>query len=328
MRCLAAFSGGLDSILSVKIIQEQGIEVIPICFVSPFFDSKQAELSAISAGINNLEIVDLGNNYLNIVINPKYGYGKNLNPCIDCHAYMLNLLGSLLPKFKASFLITGEVLGQRPKSQTKYGLNAISKLCSYSDLIVRPLSQKLLSDTKPIREKWVDKNKLFSIHGRSRKYQIELARNYNLIDYPTPASGCLLTDEKYSIRLADLIEYDMYSREFIKFLKCGRHFRISPNAKLVLGRNENENTEIEYLSTNSDYILLTPEDIPGPTGILNFKSIPREDEILLSCRILLRYTNKLNNNQSATILIQHKNKKQRILLEKFSPDLYLEYLID
>jgi hypothetical protein len=327
MRCLSAFSGGLDSILSVKIIQEQGIEVIPVCFVSPFFDSKQAKLSATSAGINNLEIINLGDNYLNIVKNPKYGYGRNLNPCIDCHAYMLNLLGSLLPKFKASFIITGEILGQRPKSQTKHSLNAVSRLCSYNDLIVRPLSQKLLPDTKPIREKWVDKSKLFGIHGRSRKCQIELARNYNLTDYPTPASGCLLTDEKYSIRLADLIKYDMYSKEFINFLKYGRHFRISPNTKLVLGRNENENTEIEYLSTNSDCILLTPKDILGPTGILNFKNVSCENEILLSCRILLRYINKLDNDQPAAVLIQHKNVRQRIIVKKLTSDLSSKYLI-
>lgn len=153
---LALFSGGLDSILSAKIVQQQGIKVIPICFKSPFFDCKKAEKSAKMLGLK-LQIRELREEYLNIIKNPKYGYGKHLNPCIDCHAFMYNKLGEMMPEFKANFLISGEVLGQRPKSQSIAGLNAVAKLSGYKDLIVRPLSQKLLPDTKPIREGWIDK---------------------------------------------------------------------------------------------------------------------------------------------------------------------------
>ncbi|RKY46931.1 MAG: DUF814 domain-containing protein, partial [Candidatus Neomarinimicrobiota bacterium] len=167
-KALALFSGGLDSLLAVKIVELAGVEVIPVFFSSPFFGPEKAIKTAKSNNLN-LVIVELGEEYLEVVKNPKYGYGKYMNPCIDCHAFMFRKLGGMLEKYEADFLISGEVLGQRPMSQVLPSLNAVRKLSGYYDLIVRPLSQKLLPDTLPIRKGWISKDRLYDIRGRNRK---------------------------------------------------------------------------------------------------------------------------------------------------------------
>lgn len=321
---LALFSGGLDSILAVKILQLQKIKVIPVCFVSPFFNSKNADESAKKLNIK-LQIIELKNDYLQIVKNPKYGYGKNLNPCIDCHSFMYKKLGEIMPKFEADFLISGEVLGQRPKSQSIAGLNAVSKLCGYKDLIIRPLSQKLLSDTKPIKENWIDKAKLYDIQGRSRTRQIDLAEKFGISSYPSPAGGCLLTDESYCNRLQDLIENDMFSSKYIKFLSIGRHFRISENTKLILGRTKDDNEKLNNLITD-DLITLNSKNYPGPLGVINCKGQLQIDEVELSAQILLRYITKVKNYED--VKIEFGKSKYKILkVKKLKSGLECKYLI-
>ena len=318
---LALFSGGLDSLLAVKVIQDQGIKVIPVCFESPFFSCKKAIQSAKQ---NNMKVnvIPLEQDYLEMIQNPKYGYGKNFNPCIDCHAFMFSKLGDMMEKFSADFLISGEVLGQRPMSQQLNGMNAVAKLSGYKDLIVRPLSQKLLQDTKPIREGWVDKELLLELRGRSRTPQIELAEKFGIIEYPTPAGGCLLTDPGYSKRLTDLKQHDMFANGFITFLNVGRHFRLDDSTKLIIGRNQNDNEYMEKLIENSakqGNIVLKARDIPGPIGIVQSRDEIVSKEILkLAAEILVRYLSKVNDE--AVVLIQFPDGEVKEIIAKKRTD--------
>lgn len=327
-RALALFSGGLDSILAVKIIQNQGLDVIPVCFVSPFFNAEKSQKSANMLNLP-LQVIELGEEYLQIVRSPRFGYGKHLNPCIDCHTYMFQQLGLLMPRFQADFMISGEVLGQRPKSQTLTGLNTVAKHSGYKDIIVRPLSQKLLPDTMPIREGWVDKDKLYDIQGRSRIRQIELAKKFGITDYPSPAGGCLLADKGYCKRLQDLIDHQMFAWNFIKFLDVGRHFRISHNMKLILGRNKIDNERLQELAKD-EFITLHAKDYPGPFGVINCADSQDFSDLqgflILSAQILLRYITKVRDKGKVEIDIGSKGKT--IEVEKMKPGLERKYLIN
>ena len=304
---LALFSGGLDSLLAIKLVEQQGIKVIPVCFESPFFSCKKA----IQTGKQNnifVNVIHFEQDYLDMIHDPKHGYGKNMNPCIDCHAFMYKKLGDMMEKYGADFLLSGEVLGQRPMSQHMNGLNAVAKWSGYKELIVRPLSQKLLSDTKPIREGWIDKNLLLDLQGRNRTPQMELAKKYGITEYPTPAGGCLLTDPGYSKRFRDLKEHDMFALKFITFLDVGRQFRLNDSTKLIIGRNQNDNAYMEKLlekNANQD-IVLKAKDIPGPIGIVQTKDEIVSDEIVqLTAEILMRYLSKVNDE--AVVVIQFPN---------------------
>lgn len=309
-KALALFSGGLDSLLAVKIVELAGVEVIPVFFSSPFFGPEKAIKTAKSNNLN-LVIVELGEEYLEVVKNPKYGYGKYMNPCIDCHAFMFRKLGGMLEKYEADFLISGEVLGQRPMSQVLPSLNAIRKLSGYYDLIVRPLSQKLLPDTLPIRRGWISKDRLYDIRGRNRKRQFELAEKFGIKKYPSPAGGCLLTNPGFVQRLRDLLEHDMFDIENIELLKVGRHFRISKSIKLVLGRNKFENdklSQIGPMGEKENIVHIDIVNVKGPTGIVSIKKHSLyelcDPGITELCGgILLSYINK-PGIESATIFFR------------------------
>ena len=210
MKAIALFSGGLDSILAIKIIQEQGIDIVAIN-INIGFESKYDKKNELAKICKNIGVeflqIDIREQYLNeILFSPKYGYGKYFNPCIDCHANMFRIAKNLLDEVGASFLISGEVVGQRPMSQNKDALNSVSNLGNIEGLLVRPLSAKLLKPTIPEINGWNDRNKLLSISGRSRTQQIELAKKYNLEDYESPAGGCLLTDKNFANKIIKLQE--------------------------------------------------------------------------------------------------------------------------
>ena len=264
MKALSIFSGGLDSILAVKLIEDQGIDVIGIFFETPFFSSQKATQSAQYIGLP-LKVVDITDSLLKIVLNPRHGYGKGLNPCIDCHALMFKKAGELLKKEGAGFIISGEVLGQRPMSQNLRSLSIISHDSGLKELILRPLSAKRLPETLPEKKGWVIRERLLGFSGRSRRPQMELARKFRIKEYPTPAGGCLLTEEVFSRRLKDLISINPeFSRRDVELLKWGRHFRISEKTKIVVGRDQRENEMISSLTREGDTIL-TVESFPGPT---------------------------------------------------------------
>lgn len=287
VRALSLLSGGLDSILAVRVILDQEIEVTGISFVTPFFTADRAEKAAETLAIP-LVVMDFTEEHLAMLKNPRYGYGKNMNPCIDCHALMLQAAGRKMEEMRYDFLFTGEVLGQRPMSQTKQSLHIVAKLSGYGDRIVRPLSAKLLPETRPEQEGRVDRSGLLDIQGRGRKRQIALAAAYGIREYSNPAGGCLLTDPVFSRKLKDLFEQPGgFSVRDIELLKVGRHFRLSPGAKIVVGRNQEENRTIQELSRGED-VVLRMQDFPGPLVLMTGKV--DEESIRLAAGICARYS--------------------------------------
>ena len=268
-KCLLSFSGGLDSILAAKILMEQEITVKGITFKSYFFDAEQAKKAAKKIGLP-LKIVDFSKEHLEMVKKPKYGYGKAMNPCIDCHILMLKVAKAIMKKEKSSFVATGEVLGERPMSQNKGALTLIEKESGLSGYLLRPLSAKLLKQTIPEKLGWIDRKKLLDISGRSRKRQIALAKKYKIESYPTPAGGCLLCDLEFSRRLKELLKICPKCEDSdIELLKYGRHFW-NDKIKIVVGRNEQENKKIKKLtrSTNSGLILSIAEGLKKKKDVL------------------------------------------------------------
>jgi tRNA U34 2-thiouridine synthase MnmA/TrmU len=253
--------------LAAQMILELDIEVEAIFFETPFFSAHKAEHAAKTIGLP-LTVIDLTDSHLHMLKAPRYGYGKNMNPCIDCHALMLRRAGQRMEATGADLVITGEVLGQRPMSQTKQSLMLVAKMSGYGDFIVRPLSAKLLAETKPEKEGKIDRERLLAIQGRGRKAQIEMAHRYGIADYAPPAGGCLLTDPNYSRRLRDLFEHRPdCTRRDIELLKYGRHFRIQGNCKAIVGRDQKDNRDIQSLITDDDAVLHVA-DSAGPTVLV------------------------------------------------------------
>ncbi|MGE5841570.1 MAG: tRNA 4-thiouridine(8) synthase ThiI, partial [Deltaproteobacteria bacterium] len=295
MKALCVFSGGLDSMLASQIIRAQGIDVLGLFFETPFFASPRARASADAIQLP-LKVIDLTFPHLEVVKHPAHGYGGNMNPCIDCHALMLRKAGERLEDEGASFIITGEVLGQRPMSQNLKALSIVATQSGFPRLILRPLSAKLLQTTMPEEKGWVQRDLLLNFSGRSRKPQMELARKLNITDYPSPAGGCLLTDPIFSKRLKDLFSSEPHFeiRE-IELMKVGRHFRIGPHAKLVVGRNKEENEIIASLSRPND-LLLVVQSAPGPTVLALGMLTPELG--VLAARITASYSDAKEREQT------------------------------
>lgn len=267
VKSIALFSGGLDSILAVKMMLEQGIEVEGITLKTPFFSAQKAEMASKIIAMP-LIVIDITDVYLPMLKEPRYGYGKNMNPCIDCHTLMLKTAGARMEATGADFVFTGEVLGQRPMSQTKQSLNTVAKNSGYGDVILRPLSAQLLPETKPERERKVDRSRLLAIHGRGRKIQMDMARNYGIMNYSPPAGGCLLTDPNYARRLRDLFDHQPgYGLRDIELLKFGRHFRIEKKCKVIVGRNQSDNEAIQSFIAEDD-VVIRMADVAGPTTLV------------------------------------------------------------
>ncbi|MFQ5498350.1 MAG: hypothetical protein ACE5FH_01645 [Candidatus Zixiibacteriota bacterium] len=250
---VALFSGGLDSALAVLLILQQNIEVTAITFMT-HFGCDLGDRS--SCGSNpyptaekfgfNVKLMHLGQKFVDIVKSPRFGRGKNMNPCTDCRLLMLREAKDFMEMINADFIITGEVIGQRPMSQVRNKMNLVLRESSLKGKLLRPLSAKLLDPTEPELSGLVDRNMLERISGRSRHRQIELAKKFGLEDYPSPASGCLLTDESYSKRLRDLLAHtDRITFNDLNLLRLGRHFRLDSSTKLIVGRNEQENNSIQ-----------------------------------------------------------------------------------
>jgi len=281
------FSGGLDSILAVKVLQDQGIGIIAVTFVTPFFDAQKALEAAAGLDIDH-RVVDITGDHLEVVRHPKHGHGRNMNPCIDCHALMFRKAGRLMEDEGADFLFSGEVLGERPMSQNKGSLIRVARESGYEGLILRPLSATLLPMTRPEREGKVDRSRLLHLRGRGRKPQMELAEHYGVIEYPAPAGGCLLTDPIFSRRLRDLLEHqDPVSREDLELLKFGRHLRLAPQVKLIVGRDQEDNRQIRALQTGR-HILLDVKEHPSPLGLLPAEAPP--ELVRMAASVVLRYS--------------------------------------
>jgi len=325
--CILLYSGGLDSILSYKVLEEQGIDVTAIRFISPFFGShllkkenqeKEIQDTKEKYGIK-LVIKDVSDEFLDIVKNPKHGYGRYLNPCIDCKIFMIKKALTIMHATKADFIATGEIVGQRPMSQRRDALNIIDRESGAKGLILRPLCAKHLSITKPEEKGLINRERLLSICGRGRKDQIKLANLYGIRDYPAPAGGCILTDPIISERIKKLIElYDDFTAYDALLTQVGRQFLIEGNAWLIVGRNKGENARIKEL-TEDISLILKAESIPSPTAALfRFNS---ERQIEISARILARYCNlkKVQNSNDTSITVNISLQKNLIKKLKVTP---------
>lgn len=299
-KALAMISGGLDSILAAKLIKEQGIEVIGICFQSYFFKANNAIRMCEQIQIP-LKIIDFSKHHFDMVQNPKYGYGKNMNPCIDCHSMMMNYCGDLLSQYKADFIITGEVLNQRPMSQNKRSLEIVKNQSGFSNKILRPLCAKNLDPTEMELNGLVDREKLLDISGRSRQRQMELAKQWNIIDYPSPAGGCKLTEPNFSARLKDLIQNEKEIDESdIEVLNYGRHFRVFPGTKVIVGRTADESKKLRKYMENNDFEIF-PRNYSGALVIL--RGVINEDTIKIAASFSARYC---RGNKEKELEIKYK----------------------
>lgn len=290
MKALALLSGGLDSTLAARLVQAQGIDVAAVNFVSPFCLCGRGGCGA--AGMAKqlqipLKTISLGGEYLKIVRKPKHGYGKNMNPCIDCRILMFKKAKKYAKEIGASFLFTGEVLDERPMSQHRRALDIIEKEAGLEGMIVRPLSAELLPMTKVEKKGWIDREKLLGIRGRSRKKQIELIKQFNIKDYPCPAGGCLLTYKDYAAKIRDMFEHKKRIRiKDVLLLKIGRHFRFEEN-RVIVGRNKTENERLRDLKDLNDYYFEVP-DCGSPLTILQG---PKEEKAIeIAAALTARYS--------------------------------------
>lgn len=273
IKALALFSGGLDSMIAVKLMTLQGIEVtaihMDIGFGSRTDVSEIMERRANMAGAD-FKMIDVRDEYISkILFDPKYGYGKHFNPCIDCHGYMFRVAKALLPKYNADFMVTGEVIGQRPMSQRADAMRSVKKLAlDEEDLILRPLCAKNMEETKPEKEGWVQREKLLDISGRGRETQLKLAKEFGWEDFQSPGGGCLLTDPRFALKMKEFLNHDSLHVEDIDILKNGRHLRLPDGAKLVIGRNKEENEFLEN-AINDKFQKIKADEIPGPFSLLS-----------------------------------------------------------
>jgi tRNA-specific 2-thiouridylase len=322
-RTIGLISGGLDSILAVKILHEQGLEVVGVSFTTPFFDSQGAEKAARALGIS-LRVLDITEPHLDILYNPKHGYGSNMNPCIDCHALMLREAGRVMEEVKGDLLFTGEVLGQRPMSQNKTSLRVVEKESGYAGVVLRPLSAKLLPETMPEKEGKVNREKLLDLKGRSRKRQLELAKRYNITEYLSPAGGCLLTDPIFSRRLRDLFHNQgTFTMRDIELLKVGRNLRISPSVKVIVGRNAEDNEKIFKMFAPGDD-LLKVEGYPGPLLLIPYGGAL--DDVTAAASICVLYSDA-PKGEVIVVKWRKNDEEKEIHVRSSSPSLPSELLI-
>lgn len=271
MKAIALFSGGLDSTLAMKLILDQGIEVIALNIDIGFGSTRDRTVHQQNMcdqiGVE-LRTVDTKEQYLReILFNPKHGYGKHFNPCIDCHGNMFRIAKAMLEPWGASFIISGEVVGQRPMSQRMEALGMVNALAGAEDIMLRPLSAKVLPPTLPEREGWIARDKLLGITGRNREVQLAIAQKIGLKNFESPGGGCLLTDAHFAAKIREFIRYDTLEVADIPLLKAGRHLRLPGGAKLVIGRHEADNTLLEKVdSPKYDRITL---QISGPLSLIS-----------------------------------------------------------
>lgn len=323
MKALALLSGGLDSMLAIKLLLEQGVKVEAVhgrlLFEAGLYE--RAEKFAEEEGIK-LHVIDatkgrLFQEYINIIRKPKHGYGSAINPCIDCRIFMLKKAKELAKKIGSGFLVTGEVVGERPMTQMPQAIKLIEREAGVQTL--KPLSARLLPPTEAEKKGWVDRDKLLAISGRSRKPQFELAKKYGLKDFPTPAGGCILCEKEFAARLNDLFKHKKkINPQDVELLKLGRHFRLK-DSKIIVGRNEKENNKLKELKNKSDYVL----EVPGcgsPITILQGRNIKLAAQLTASYsdaeedKVLVKYGKE---KLAKEIIVKQISKKEakRIMIK-------------
>jgi len=312
IRALGLCSGGLDSILSGLVLRDQGIDVRWITFETPFFSSTKAKNASNHTGIP-LMVRNITPAYMQMMRSPSVILGKQMNPCMDCHSLMFRLAGEMMTEQGFDFLFSGEVLGQRPMSQTRTSLRYVEKHSGYSGLIVRPLSAKRLPETIPERNGLVDRHRLLGLTGRSRKPQLQMAKTYGVTEFPAPAGGCLLTDKIFSRRLKDLFDHQAdYPEKDLNLLKFGRHLRVDPQTKIVVGRTQQDNEQINRCIDPETDMVLKVDNFPGPLVVIPGGG--GEPVVMLAASICAGYS-KAPNHSPVTVNVQvGKHRRQVIAL--------------
>ncbi|MCS7097341.1 MAG: 7-cyano-7-deazaguanine synthase [Candidatus Methanomethylicia archaeon] len=293
-KALVLLSGGLDSILATKIVLDQGIEVEAVHFVTPFYNCDYNSIIKFSEELGiKIHIINLGQEFLDIVMNPKHGYGSQMNPCIDCRILMFKKAWDLANKINANFLVTGEVLNERPFSQRFEIMMLIERETGLEGKILRPLSAKLLPPTESEKKGWINREKLFAIKGRRRIPQIKLAEKLGIKDYPSPSGGCLLVDPSFTRRLRDHLKHEgKITLKDAFLLTIGRHFRVN-SVKIVVGRNKEENEELLSIARDYKIQYLMVKDYKGPITLIIGKIFPEIIEI--AAAITVRYSDAPKN---------------------------------
>jgi tRNA-specific 2-thiouridylase len=308
IRAVALLSGGLDSMLAARIVQEQGIEVLGVHFATGFCTVQRRRRVARPAELNSqrlrnealhsaaqlhvpVEIIDVADDYLPVVLKPKHGYGAHMNPCQDCRTFMLRRAAEYMREVGARFIVTGEVVGQRPNSQRRHLLRQIEREAELEGLILRPLSAKLLDETLPEREGWIDRSKLLGIGGRGRKEQLRLAEAFGLDDFAQPAGGCcMLVEEAFTRRLQDFLAHnppEALDRETIALLSVGRHLRLPDGTKVIAGRHEGENNFLDRARQAGQWRFQTA-DQRSPVALVRGPLAP--DQVELTAAIVASYS--------------------------------------
>lgn len=320
-KAVVLLSGGLDSILAICIMKEQGIEVEAVNFQTIFGCCKEDSARVaydLGVGFTSLKV---GDDYLKVVEKPKHGYGRGINPCVDCRGYMFDMAKDHMEKVGASFMVSGEVLGQRPMSQKKADFLKIEKDTGLQGLIVRPLSAKLLEPTLPEKAGVLDREKLFAVQGRSRKELLRLAKRYGVTDPPDPSSGCALTSPEFAKKVRDIFNHhEDYQRWEFEVLRMGRHFRLNEKTKMIMGRDSNENEYFNYLHPDGT-VLMTPLNFGGSTVLLcgeNSAEARRQ-----AGEIILRYS-KVPEGVTPEIQVEYDGRMETLIVENAAQDAFLE----
>jgi tRNA U34 2-thiouridine synthase MnmA/TrmU len=331
-KAVALYSGGLDSTLAILVMQRQGFDVTAITFLNHFgcdiSDKSSCSKDPFAASVKfgfQVKLAHLSDKFLEIVKNPQYGYGKNMNPCIDCRVLMLKEAKELMALIGADFLITGEVLGQRPMSQRKNCFPMIDKAADVKGLVLRPLSAKYLPVTIPEEKGLVNRDILYDFNGRSRKPQMALAKAFGLTEYPAPAGGCLLTEPIYSFKLKDLLHNNNHPEyKDINLLRIGRHFRFSPECKIIVGRHDKENELINAMADPEDY-LFRVEGVGSPLAIIRGKTTDPALEVAAS--LCARYSDAKKLSE-VTVMVLQGDKKYFLPVKPASNEMLELYRIE
>ncbi len=326
-KAICLFSGGLDSLLAAEHISRMGIDVERVWMDTGFhhasvnMKTRGKDYASISEGFRkkygvDVTVIDIRDEFARMLKNPSHGYGKNVNPCIDCKIMMMKRAKAYMYEQGAEFLISGEVSGQRPMSQHKNMLLHIEKEAGVNGILVRPLCAKHLEPTRPELEGILDREKLLDFSGRNRKPQMALAEEYRITDYPSPAGGCILTEEVFGERLTDYLDHgNVIDNDTAALLSVGRHFRISDTVTFICGRIKWENGFLESFSEKG--VLAVPADVPGPTGC--FFGPAEENDLLTGCSIIARYMNKAENPVKFNILF-HGDRTDTVEVDKMADE--------
>lgn len=324
VRALGLCSGGLDSILSALVLRDQGIDVHWITFETPFFSSEKARKASEATGVP-LTVRTITPVYMEMMRSPATIFGKNMNPCMDCHALMFRLAGEIMTEQGFDFLFSGEVLGQRPMSQNRTSLRYVEKHSGYDGYILRPLSAKSLPETIAEKEGWVNRERLLGISGRSRKIQLQLAEKYGITDFPAPAGGCLLTDKIFSRRLRDLFDHqETIGESDLERLKFGRHLRLDATTKIVVGRTRQDNEQIgKWCDPKTDTVLKV-ERFPGPLVVMPGGG--SDPMVMLAAAICAGYS-KAPDDQPTTVSVQQEGKGRKVAVLGIPPAKSRKFMI-